>query len=38
MGLAQRVRFLVVKLNYSDLNSIFDICAVFMINYFFSGR
>jgi hypothetical protein len=38
VGLAQLVRFLVVELTHSDLNFRFDMCVVFMANYFFSGR
>jgi hypothetical protein len=36
--LAQLVRFLVVELNHSSLNPIFDMTVVFMVNYFFNGR
>jgi hypothetical protein len=32
------VRFVVVKLIYSGLNFIFDMNAIFTVNYFFSGR
>jgi hypothetical protein len=32
------IRFLVVKLTHPDLNFIFDMSVVFMVNYFFSGR
>jgi hypothetical protein len=38
VGLVQPVRFLVVKLIYSDLNFRFDISVIFMANYFFSGK
>jgi hypothetical protein len=37
-GLDQLVRFLVVELIHPDLNSRFDICVVFITNYFFSER
>ncbi len=37
VGLAQLVRFLVVKLTYSGLNSIFDMSVIFTANYFFRG-
>jgi hypothetical protein len=37
-GLAQLIRFLVVKLIHSDSNSRFDMCVVFTTNYSFSGR
>jgi hypothetical protein len=36
--LAQLIRFLVVKLIHSDSNFRFDICIIFMTNYFFSER
>jgi hypothetical protein len=35
-GLAQLFRFLVMKLNYPDSNSRFDMCVIFMTNYSFS--
>jgi hypothetical protein len=38
VGLAQLVRFLVVKLTYTGSNLRFDMSVVFMINYSFSGR
>jgi hypothetical protein len=38
VGLIQRVRFLVVELTYLGSNTRFDMCRVFMINYFFSER
>jgi hypothetical protein len=38
MGLAQLVRFLVVELIHSDLNTKFDIDVIFTINYSFSVR
>jgi hypothetical protein len=38
VGLAQLIRFLVVKLIYLDLNFRFDMSDIFMINYFFNGR
>jgi hypothetical protein len=38
VSLVQLVRFLVVELIHSDLNSIFDMSITFMVNYFFSGR
>jgi hypothetical protein len=34
VGLAQLIRFLVVKLIHSDLNHKFDIVVAFIINYF----
>jgi hypothetical protein len=34
----QLVRFLAVKLTYSDSNSRFDMCVIFTANYSFSGR
>jgi hypothetical protein len=37
-GLAQLIRFFVVKLIYLDLNSRFDINIVFTANYSFSER
>jgi hypothetical protein len=38
VGLAELIRFLVVvKLIYPGLNPKFDMCVVFMTNYFFSG-
>jgi hypothetical protein len=37
VGLAQLVRFLVVKLTYSGLNAIFDMSVIFTANYFFRG-
>jgi hypothetical protein len=36
--LTQLVRFLVVELNHSGLNIIFDMDVVFMTNYFFRER
>jgi hypothetical protein len=38
VGLAQLVRFLVVKLIHPCLNPRFDIGVAFMANYSFSGR
>jgi phosphate starvation-inducible membrane PsiE len=38
VGLTQLVRFLVVELNHSGLNIIFDMNVVFMTNYFFRER
>jgi hypothetical protein len=38
VGLAQLIRFLVVELNYSDSNSIFDMSVIFITNYSFSRR
>jgi hypothetical protein len=38
VGLAQLVRFLVVKLIHSDLNTRFDMCVIFTANYSFNGR
>jgi hypothetical protein len=38
MDLPQLVRFLIVKLTYSNLNFIFNICIIFMGNYYFSER
>jgi hypothetical protein len=38
MCLTQLVRFLVVELNHSDLNSRFDMNVAFMTSYSFSGR
>jgi hypothetical protein len=38
VDLVQLIRFLVVKLNHSDLNHIFDMCVTFTHNYSFSGR
>jgi hypothetical protein len=37
VGLAQLVRFLVVKLTHPDSNHIFDISVAFTTNYSFSG-
>jgi hypothetical protein len=37
VGLAQLVRFLVVKLTYPDLNHRFDILIIFTANYFSVG-
>jgi hypothetical protein len=37
VSLVQLVRFLVVKLIYSDLNHRFDMSVIFTINYSFSG-
>jgi hypothetical protein len=36
VSLVQLVRFLVVELIHSDLNSRFDVCIVFITNYFFN--
>jgi hypothetical protein len=36
-GFSQLVRFLVVKLTHSDLNLTFDMCIVFITNYFSVG-
>jgi hypothetical protein len=36
--LAQLIRFFVMELIHLDLNHIFNICVVFMTNYFFNGR
>jgi hypothetical protein len=38
VGLAQLVRFLVMELIHTILNSRFDMSVAFMANYFFSGR
>jgi hypothetical protein len=38
VGLAQLIRFLVVELTHSGLNSRFDMCVVFSANYSFSVR
>jgi hypothetical protein len=38
VGLTQLVRFLVVKITHSYLNSRFDMSVTFMTNYYFSGR
>jgi hypothetical protein len=38
VGLAQLIKFLVVKLIHPDSNLKFDICVVFIVNYSFSGR
>jgi hypothetical protein len=38
VSLDQLVRFLVVKLTYSDSNPKFNMSVVFMANYSFSGR
>jgi hypothetical protein len=38
VDLAELVRFLVMKLTHLGLNSRFDMCVAFMINYSFSGR
>jgi hypothetical protein len=38
VGLAQMVRFLVVKLTHPGSNSRFDMSIVFTTNYSFSGR
>jgi hypothetical protein len=38
VGLAQLVRFLVVKLIYSGSNLRFDMCIIFTANYFFNER
>jgi hypothetical protein len=38
VGLVQLIRFLVVELINPDSNTRFDMCVVFMANYFFSGR
>jgi hypothetical protein len=38
VGLAQLVRFLVVKLTHPDSNPISDISVAFTTNYSFSGR
>jgi hypothetical protein len=38
VSLAQLVRFLAVKLTHLDLNLRFNMCVVFMANYFFSGK
>jgi hypothetical protein len=35
VGLVQLIRFLVVELINPDLNTRFDMCVVFMANYFF---
>jgi hypothetical protein len=36
--LVQLVKFLVVELTHTDLNTRFDMSVVFTANYFFSGR
>jgi hypothetical protein len=36
--LAQLIRFIVVELTHISLNLRFDMCVIFMTNYFFSGR
>jgi hypothetical protein len=38
VGLVYLIRFLVMKLIYSDSIFIFDMSVIFMTNYFFSGR
>jgi hypothetical protein len=38
VDLVQPVRFVVLELIHLDLNFKFDMCIVFMTNYFFSGR
>jgi hypothetical protein len=38
VGLAQLVKFLVIKLIYSGLNLRFNIGVIFTANYFFSER
>jgi hypothetical protein len=38
LGLVQLIRFLVVKLIQLSSNTRFDICVVFMTNYFFSDK
>jgi hypothetical protein len=38
VSLVQLLRFLVLEIIYLGLNSIFDMCVVFMANYFFSRR
>jgi hypothetical protein len=37
-GLAQLVRFLVIKLTHPDLNTRFDMSVIFTANYSLSGR
>jgi hypothetical protein len=38
VGLAQLIRFLVVKLNYLSLYTRFDMSVIFTVNYSFGGR
>jgi hypothetical protein len=37
VGLVQLIRFLVMELIYSDLNSIFNMSVIFIANYFLVG-
>jgi hypothetical protein len=38
VGLIQLIKFLVVELTHTYLNSKFDMCVTFMVNYFFRER